>query len=121
MLVIDANVILRYILNDDEEMSKKAVQYLNEPNAYVTIEVVAEVVYVLKRVYSIDRHTIVNGIKRLLEYIKCQDAIVLNHALDTYANNNLDFIDCVLYGYHSIKKTKIATFDKKLLKIIANE
>ena len=49
-----------------------------------------------------------------------QEMDVLNLALDTYAERNLDFVDCVLYGYHAVKDVKIATFDKKLLKLMAN-
>ena len=52
MVMLDTNMILRYLLNDDQEMADKAEQYLNAGDVSVTIEVIAEVVYVLKGVYS---------------------------------------------------------------------
>ena len=54
MVILDANVILRYLLNDNEEMALEAEKVIKAQNALVTIEVIAEVVYVLKRVYAID-------------------------------------------------------------------
>jgi Predicted nucleic-acid-binding protein, contains PIN domain len=53
MVMFDANMILRYLLNDNEQMAEKAEQYLDAGNVWVTIEVIAEVVYVLKGVYSL--------------------------------------------------------------------
>ena len=54
MVMLDANVILRYLLNDNEKMALEAEKAIKTQTALVTIEVIAEVVYVLKRVYSID-------------------------------------------------------------------
>ena len=43
MVILDANMILRYLLNDNEEMNKTAKAYLIAGNVAVTIEVMAEV------------------------------------------------------------------------------
>lgn len=48
MLLIDANVILRGILNDHPEMAQKAKEVM-QAGAYTKPEVVAEVVYVLQK------------------------------------------------------------------------
>ena len=45
-VVFDANMILRYLLNDNTEMAEKAEKYLNTCTVFVTTEVIAEVVYV---------------------------------------------------------------------------
>jgi len=45
--IIDANVILRYILNDNEAMSAEAKEIIDN-KAETLVEVLAEVVYVLK-------------------------------------------------------------------------
>ena len=50
-ILIDANVILRYLLNDVEEMSKKAEEVIKY-GAWTLPEVIAEVIYVLKSVYQ---------------------------------------------------------------------
>ncbi len=118
MVIFDTNMILRYLLNDNQKMADKAEQDLNVGNVSVTIEVIAEVVYVLKGVYSMDRDKIAETIKGFLELVDCQEMGVLNLALDTYAERNLDFVDCVLYGYHVVKDIEIATFDKKLKRLL---
>lgn len=33
--------------------------------------------------------------------------------LETYAEQNLDFVDCILYAYNRVKGYEIKTFDKK--------
>ena len=43
---------------------------------------------------------------------------VLYLAMKTYRRNNLDFVDCVLFAYSRIKGARIATFDKKLLRLL---
>ena len=58
MTVLDANMILRYLLNDNAAMAETAERYIEAGNASVTIEVMAEVVYVLKGVYFMERDLI---------------------------------------------------------------
>ena len=118
-VLLDANAVLRYLLNDNEEMADQAERALNSGEAAVTIEVMAEVVYVLKGVYAMERDRIAETLKGFLKLAGCQERDVLNLALDTFGDRNLDFIDCVLYGYHSVKGYEIATFDKKLLRLIS--
>ncbi len=48
MSVVDANVILRYVLNDHAELSPKAAEILEQQTATLPIEVACEVVYVLQ-------------------------------------------------------------------------
>ena len=118
MVMFDTNMILRYLLDDNTDMADKADGYIKKGNVCVTIEVIAEVVYVLKGVYSMDRDKISKTLAEFLPLVKCRDIDVLKVAIDIFAERNLDFIDCVLYAYHSVNGTEIATFDKKLLKLI---
>lgn len=43
---------------------------------------------------------------------------VMKLGLETYAEQNLDFVDCILYAYNRIKGYKIKTFDKKLKRLL---
>lgn len=65
-----------------------------------------------------DRTVIAETLVGFLELVRCRDMDVLRLALETFGENNLDFADCVLYGYYFEKDAQIATFDKKLLKMI---
>ena len=119
MVIFDANMILRYLLNDDQVMADRAEAYLDAGTVTVTTEVIAEVVYVLKGVYAMKRDEIAETVKGFLKLVSCQEPAVLDLALDTYGERSLDFVDCVLYGYHAVKGAEIATFDKKLLKLLS--
>ncbi|MBQ7605945.1 MAG: PIN domain-containing protein [Firmicutes bacterium] len=118
MVMLDANLILRYLLDDNEEMAEKAEQCINERDVAVTIEVLAEVLYVLKGVYKLERNLIVKIVIDFTELVSCSEKDVVDTALTTYGECNLDFVDCVLYAYNRIKGIKIATFDKKLQKML---
>ena len=63
MLFIDANAILRYMLNDNIEMAAKVCALLDNARVTVRHEVIAEVVYVLNKVYLLPRNEIAEGIK----------------------------------------------------------
>lgn len=120
MVILDANVILRYLLNDNEEMASEAEKVIKSHTALVTIEVVAEVIYVLKRVYSVDREEIKESVLGFLFEVQVEEREVLAFGIETYAEQNLDFVDCILYAYKCVKKYDILTFDKKLKKLLAD-
>jgi predicted nucleic-acid-binding protein len=118
MTMLDANIILRYLFDDNEEMAGKAAEYIEDGNAVVSIEVIAEVIYVLKGVYSLERTDISRTITEFLKLVGCSDMNVLSLAVQTFGIENLDFVDCVLFAYHKERNMEIATFDKKLLKLL---
>lgn len=118
MIMLDANMILRYLLDDNAEMAGKAAEYVEGGNAVVTVEVIAEVTYVLNGVYSLDRPEISDTIGEFLKLVGSSNMDVLSLAVQTYGKENLDFVDCVLFAYHKARNIEIATFDKKLLKLL---
>ena len=118
MVMLDTNMILRYLLNDNEEMALKAENVIKKERVYVTIEIIAEVVYVLKGVYSVEREEIKESLLAFLKEVAAVEEDVLKLGIETYAKNNLDFPDCILYAYHRMKGYEIKTFDKKLIKLL---
>lgn len=118
MVMLDTNMILRYLLNDNEEMALEAESVIKKERVYVTIEIIAEVVYVLKGVYSVEREEIKESLLAFLKEVAAVEEDVLKLGIETYAKHNLDFPDCILYAYHRVKGYEIKTFDKKLLKLL---
>lgn len=121
MIMLDANVILRYLLNDDEQMASRAENTIKNMTVQVNIEIFAEVAYVLKGVYHIDRAEISRCLLKLLPEITTPEPDVLRLGIETYAEQNLDFPDCILYAYYKVKGYEIMTFDKKLKKLLASQ
>jgi predicted nucleic-acid-binding protein len=116
MEITDANVILRYLLNDHEVLSLKAGQILEKNSIHVPFEVCAEVVYVLEKVYNITRKDIRNALTLFVDYtnITTNDALVLKEALKIYETQNIDFVDSVLIAFHHIRGVVVHSFDKKV-------
>lgn len=115
MKLVDANVILRYLLNDHQEMSQQAKAVIDS-GAYTKPEIVAEVVYVLKGVYHATRADIRVFIREMLNSVHCTESGAVAHAMDVYADTSLDFVDCLLIAYHVLGKEDVFTFDKNLAK-----
>ena len=115
MQLIDANVIIRCILNDCPEMTAKAVEII-DAGAYTKPEILAEVVYVLQKVYSVQRPEIRNMLNKILEVVSCSERECVIFAMDLYASVSLNFVDCLLIAYHKVNNENIFSFDKKLNK-----
>ena len=99
-------------------MADEAEIIIKEGSAQVPIEVVAEVVYVLKGVYSIEREKIKSCLLDFKSEIHPIEPEEMKLGLETYAEQNLDFVDCILYAYNRIKGYKIKTFDTKLKRLL---
>ena len=118
MEFVDANLILRYLLQDHEEQSSQAKEILETKHVTLKFEVVAEVVYVLNDWYEVSRKQISTLLLSLLEWntISSDDRDVLGYGLRLFSESTLDFVDCLLLGYNHLQNIEIHTFDKKLRK-----
>ena len=112
-ILIDANVILRYLLNDIEEQAVEAKKII-EIGAFTIPEVIAEVIYVLKSVYKIERKEIGNAITSVLEEIDIENKNIILKSVEIFSETNLDFVDCILISYNKIENVEIFSFDRKL-------
>lgn len=116
-ILLDTNVLLRYILNDNEEMNRIASEII-DGNVYTVPEVLAEVAYVLAKVYEADRKDIATFMSAIVEDVDVEPAHVVEKAIEVYRDNNLDFVDCMLVAYNKIEGTTVFTFDKKMNKLL---
>jgi predicted nucleic-acid-binding protein len=119
MEIIDANIALRYLLNDHEVFSKKSARILENNKIHIPFEVCAEIVYVLEKVYNVPRKNIKNALTTLVEYsnITTTDETILKTALKIYDDGNIDFVDSILIAYNQISGVIIHSFDKKVNKL----
>ena len=115
--VIDANVILRYILDDETDMAETAARIIQN-GAKTLPEVIAEVVYVLAKVYKASREDINAYIETVSSEIEMDRRDVILYAVRLFGETRLDFVDCILIAYHRIDKAAIFSFDKKLNRIL---
>lgn len=111
--LLDADAALRYLLEDIQEQSDCVAETI-EAGAEVTVEVLAECVYVLSGVYHVSRSDIVESLGILLDEVTCRRKRVAAAALGLYSGSSFDFVDCVLAAEVAENGREALTFDKKL-------
>ena len=112
---------MRYLLDDHIELSAKARQIIDSNTSlFICDGVFAEIVYVLSKVYCVEREIIKQTISEFLdkENINVSNKDLINKSLDFFALQNIDYIDCLLCAYNHLENIKIETFDNKLKKLL---
>lgn len=122
MNLIDTNIILRYLVRDDESLYNKANILFKQAEQgktkiLVKVVVVAECCYVLESFYKKTKDEIASSMEVFLsqKWIKVEDRQSLLSMWEDY-KKNLHFIDSYLLALARVNKYKITTFDKDLIK-----
>jgi predicted nucleic-acid-binding protein len=120
-VVIDTNLLVRY-LTDDEPQKAKAVDVLlnsaarGELKILIPSVVIAELVWVLESFYKMMAEDIAGLVEAILNTpgVDTQDKSVIKEALKIYRNKKIDLIDAWIIEFAKAKGAKrIYTFDKK--------
>lgn len=120
--LLDANAVLRFLLQDNEEQFQHVRKIVRTESCYVTLEILAEVCYVLEGLYQVSREDIVSNFRKLNNDVIILNVDILLRALEIFNETpKLDFVDCLLYGYKKEKGIDIVTFDRKLQKRLEKE
>lgn len=100
MIGLDTNVLIRYIVQDDEQQSLLAANLIEnqcsaENPAFINEITLCEIVWVLKRAYRYDKIVILTVLKQLL----CIDEVYISSHAEAWATyydyqtGNADFSD----------------------------
>ncbi len=115
-MLIDTNILLRYILQDHETLSPQATEIILNNEVICLNEVVYEVIHVLTKVFAVERKVVANMLTDLFhkKIIHSDDTPLTIKALTIFAEIKLDFIDCLLISYRLIHDKEVKSFDKKM-------
>ena len=120
MILLDANYILRFLIKDNENMFEISKKSIINNDCFILNEVLAEVVFVLLKVYKVKKIEITSILVEFLEFdnifMDTKDEMI--KALYLFESKNIDFVDSILCV--KSKKYKVKTFDKKLNKCFEN-
>ena len=123
----DANTILRYLLNDDVELTAKATEFWEsvregKRTALLREGVLLECVYVLQRFYKVPRVSIAVKLRALLAYkgLLATEADILDQSLELYGRETLDYVDCLLFTSALRDQGRLFSFDKKLNRLMTS-
>lgn len=124
MRLIDANVILRFLVEEEAEtvMAQRTKALFarvnkNEEKILILRCVIFEVVYVLEKFYKTQRKIIADILARLIRAkgVSVPGKNRILSALEKYASINVDFVDCYLAAAMELGDIKeIYSFDKDL-------
>lgn len=124
MTGLDTNVLVRFLVNDDEEQAKIVYKLFKEAEAdkaelFVPFTVILELVWVLDSAYEITRLDILDSISDLLlmPILKFEQQTALQQFISSARQNNYDLPDLLIA--HSAENQgcdNMLTFDKKAAK-----
>jgi predicted nucleic-acid-binding protein len=122
-ILLDTNVIVRFLVRDNQEHFIKAVKIFQDiedfhTEAYLMDFILAEVVYVLKRIYKFDKKLITHTLQQLLMYqnLFLDNKLVAYEALTIYNDKNIDFADAYLCAKRKLEDYEIVSFDRDIKK-----
>jgi predicted nucleic-acid-binding protein len=120
-VVIDTNLLVRY-LTDDEPQKAKAVDALlnsaakGELKILIPSVVIAELVWVLESFYKMVAEDIGGLVEAIFNTpgVDSQDKSIIKEALKIYRSKKIDLIDAWIIEFAKAKGAKrVYTFDKK--------
>lgn len=114
MLVIDTNVIVRYLTRDHPQQSRKAKALIDSQAIFVRKTVLLEVEWVLRSVFGFTRGEIAQALADFagLPNVTLEDATTVASALDWTADG-MDFADA-LHLANGRGSDAFVTFDRGL-------
>ncbi|MDP2156019.1 MAG: type II toxin-antitoxin system VapC family toxin [Sulfuricella sp.] len=129
MVGIDANVLVRFIVRDDQrqgEAAKAAIgraMAANEPLA-VSLLTILETEWVLRSRYRFGKEVVVRTFKMLLETgdVLIEGEETLEQALYLFEDSSADFADCLMVArYQRMGCATMLTFDGNAAKLAGCE
>ena len=114
MIAIDTNILVRLVVNDDQQQAKRAVKLIHDHPVFISKTVILETEWVLRYAYKLDRNAIVEVFEKIfgLEEISIEDEGAVSKTISWY-KSGFDFADAFhLASSHQIQK--FATFDRDL-------
>lgn len=118
MKLVDANLIIRFLLKDNLIQAESAKKLLTEtPERLILTDlVVAEIIWVLQSIYKLTKQEIVEKLLKILELksLIANYSLLINSLL-IYRNHNISFVDAYLAAYVDNEKLEgVYSFDKGL-------
>ena len=123
LYIIDTNVIIRFLIGDDEKFLQKSTRIFKDlENEKIQAEILSEVLmeafFVLTKFYKLPKKEVINDLKTILSLqgIVNPNKIILFETLSLIENKNIDFVDALICAKTKLQNYKFLSFDKDLTK-----
>ncbi len=116
MHAVDTNVLVRLLTGDDVEQTKRVAALFAKEAIYIPKTVLLETEWVLRRLYQLDRKTVMGAFRKVagLANVEIENPLLVTQALQ-WCDDGMDFADA-LHLASSASSEKFATFDVQLKK-----
>lgn len=122
-LVVDTNVILRFLLNDIPSQVSQFEQKIEQAKQgkvrlFIPQIVIFEIDFALRRSYGFNKEKVAKNLKKIvsLNYLEVDGRDIFIEALKLYEEKNLSLPDCFVKAYAKLIGFELFTFDKNLKK-----
>jgi predicted nucleic-acid-binding protein len=122
--VVDANVILRFLLADEPAYFERARAFMEQvktgaSSVYIPEGVLVECVYVLMKVYGVPRSELAEKLITLLSYkgVVEDNRWLLQESLRLFATKNVDIVDAIVHVTATLRDWRTFSFDADLDKL----
>lgn len=119
MIGFDTNVLVRFFAQDDPVQCKEADEVMAalspESPGWVSLAVVLELVWVMTRIYGVDRAGMIGLLESLLALpsLVIEQSNTVYEALRLYRIGNAEFADCLIASSaRAAGCSRILTFDR---------
>ena len=125
MLGIDTNVLVRFLVRDDEAQFEKARRLIKrevsvQENVFVSLLVLLETEWVLRSRYNLHKAEILGAISGLLDAteVHIEDEPAVEETLFLWNDSAADFADCLIGAHNrTLGCRSTVTFDARALRL----
>ena len=118
---IDTNILVRFLVGDDEEQAQKVYRLFKEAELdkeefFVPLPVVLELMWMLQSVYAIERKSIMETLRELLlmPILKFEHLSAVQQCLQAAQGTTFDLSDLLIaHTAQELGCETVITFDKK--------
>lgn len=123
--LIDTNIIIRFLIGDDEKHLSLSIEYFKQiESGQIQVEILSEVLmeayFVLTKFYKIDKSEVIGDLKTILcfEGVINANKAILIETLSMMEYKNIDFVDALICAKCKLQNYKNLSFDKDLKKVL---
>ena len=102
------------MLADNDKMHKAAADIIQTGEVATRPESILECIYVLQKVYGLERKEIASALQTLLEEVAVAENDIIEEALSMYGSSSFDYADCIYIAISKKSGQRALTFDKKM-------
>jgi len=119
--LLDTNIIIRFLVGDNEEHLKISTEYFEQiEQGAMKVEILSDVLmeafFVLTKFYKISKVDVISDLKTILSFegVVNKNKIILFETLNIIESKNIDFVDALICAKCKLQDYDKLSFDKEL-------